>query len=175
MNWNRNGTTCVKKTRHLAQVDTGEESLGLLRVLRLCEGQKPFSRSGAFPQTSSHPPFKLPSPTFTIGFHKGNDVPLACTSIWRDCWFVLTVRMVVSPSLLSMRPRGAKRGLFTNTVRHMAQKHTTTWILRAHTHTHFSHLPVWCKKKKMPAHMSRKTHTEGEELCVVLHSTMTSM
>lgn len=54
-------------------------------------------------------PFNSPSPAFTVGFDEGNDVPSAHTSIWRDRWFILTVRMVVSPSPLYEAP-GSRTG-----------------------------------------------------------------
>lgn len=167
MNKNRNGTTCVKKALGPSWHSRGISGFteGIMAVWRT----KAFFTQWCLPLNPFTSPFKLPSPTFTVGFHRGNDIPLVCTSIWKDCWFILTVRMVVSPSPLYMRPQGAKRGLFTNTVRHMAHKHITTWILCARTHTHLSHLPVW--HTEMLAHMSRKTHTEGEELHVLLHST----
>lgn len=49
--------------------------------MAVCEGQKPFSRGGDFPQAPPPPPTP-PPPPFTIGFDGGNDVPSARTSIW---------------------------------------------------------------------------------------------
>lgn len=70
---------------------------------------KAFFTQWWLPPDPLQSPSNSPSPAFTVGFDEGNDVPSARTSIWRDCWFILTVRMVVSPSPLYEAP-GSRTG-----------------------------------------------------------------
>lgn len=99
------------------------------------KGTKPFSRSGDFP-----------TPNFTVGLDAGNDILSVQTSICKDYWFILTVRMVVSLSELYEALESLERGAFTNIVRHMAHKHITAHMC-THIHKHSSHLPTWYKRK----------------------------
>lgn len=90
----------------------------------------------------------LPNPQFHCWFRcsVGNDILSVQTSICKDDWFILTVRMVVSLSELYEALESLERGAFTNIVRHMAHKHITAHLC-THIHKHSSHLPTWYKRK----------------------------
>lgn len=100
---NQDGTSrsCKKKKkkRHLAQIDTAQCILGFTGgIMAVWEGQKAF-----------HAEVTSPTPNFTVGLDVANDIPSVHTSICKDCWFILTVRMVVSLSELH-EALGSRRG-----------------------------------------------------------------
>lgn len=85
-----------------------------------------------------------PTSNFTVGLDVGHEVlssPRVQTSIWKEYWFILTVRMVVSLSEWNLALKSPEKP-FTNIVRHMAHNHITA-LMCTHIHKHLSHLPTW--------------------------------
>lgn len=136
-------------------------------IMAMCEGQKPFSHSGDFLQAPSRLPSTPPPPLSLLVSTKvmtspqrthpsGGTVGLSSRSGWSF------------HRHRSTRPRGAERGLFTNTVRHMAHKHITARIVRTHTHRLESFTSM---AQRNAGPYVKENHIEGEEFRVFLCTT----